>query len=1080
MDRTLSSLWIVFAVASSGWLGRAAEEPLPLWQIGVPDGDDREFALAPGGYADYQADGFFIVGQSNPKQDWPYVHPGTTDPWAGSDVHPFIIAFGLDTPPTAGGKLVVALVDTHSTHPPRLVLKVNGTPFSHEVPAGAGDDSVFGHPEKGKPYRFEIAVAANLLKAGVNTIEITAEDGSWVLYDCLALYAPGARLGKVPEGAVKRPPGPVRVEVIIVAFKTHFDIGYTALARDVVQRYRGPMMDQALKVCEASRGLPPEQQFVWTIPGWPMAKILEEGAGQTPERKARIEQALKDGRFVVHGLPFTTHTETLEPEDLVRGLGFSSRTSRALSLPLPRDAKMTDVASHCWILPTLLRHAGIEFLHLGCNAACRSPQVPRLFWWEGPDGSRLLTMYTAEGYGTGLYAPRGWPYPVWLALIHTGDNHGPPTPDEVSKLLDEAARKLPGVKVRIGRLSDFADALLRHNPQIPVVRGDMPDTWIHGPMCDPAGAKIARHIRPLISATGALQTNLRLWGVQAPDAGPALAEAFEKSLLYGEHTWGGALYWVTSYAPGQVKFGYGDVFKADREAGRFKRLEESWAEHSGYIERARDLVTPVLTAEMEALAKAVQADGWHIVVYNPLPWKRDGMVEVTRNTAGPVSLRSGGAGEVQTLMADTVDGKLCFLARNVPACGYRVYVPNKAEVDSQPLRADAGAAAIESPSFKAILDPARCAVKSLLDKRTGRELIDAASPYGFGQYLYERFDAEQVAGFLKAYVKIQADWASNEIGKPLLPAKEQAPYAAASPANGTLRMETGACSVSAVMSAAAGGGVPHALTARLTLYAGLPYADFEVTLHDKPADAWPEAGWLCFPFRTEAPQFRLGRLGAIIDPAKDCMAGCNNEMFWLNSGLAVLDQQGRGAGLCPLDHPLVSLGQPGLWRYTRQFTPRRPVVFVNLFNNQWTTNFRMWNSGTWTSRVRIWSIDKYDTGEPLATPCLEARTPLLAACNAEPGGKLPAVQSGIELERTGVALTAFGPNPDGVGLVLRLWEMAGMGGTCRVRLPAELRVTSAQPCNLRGQPSGEALKILDGALALPLTPFAPASVILKP
>ena len=110
---------------------------------------------------------------------------------------------------------------------------------------------------------------------------------------------------------------------------------------------------------------------------------------------------------MVHALPFTTHTELLEPEDLVRGLGFSSRLSREAGLPLPRDAKMTDVPCHSWIMPTLLRHAGVDFLHLGCNAASSSPRVPRLFWWEGPDGSRLLTMYTAESYGTGLVPPAG-------------------------------------------------------------------------------------------------------------------------------------------------------------------------------------------------------------------------------------------------------------------------------------------------------------------------------------------------------------------------------------------------------------------------------------------------------------------------------------------------------------------------------------------------------------------------------------------------------------------------------------------------------------------------------------------------
>ncbi|MCZ7635577.1 MAG: hypothetical protein M5U12_05705 [Verrucomicrobia bacterium] len=308
---------------------------------------------------------------------------------------------------------------------------------------------------------------------------------------CLGLLAGRAAVEPVSVG---NPSG--RLEQVVIVFKTHFDIGYTEMASNVVQRYRTTMIDQALNVVDANRPLPPEQQFVWTLPGWPLHQILTDWDGQTTERQHRIQQAFREGRFVTHALPFTTHTEWLELEDLVRGLGYASTLSRDAGLALPRDAKMTDVPCHSWILPTLLRHAGVDFLHLGCNAASQSPQVPRLFWWEGPDGSRLLTMYTAESYGTGLVPPSDWPHRSWLALIHTGDNHGPPTPDEVGKLLAEARSKLPGVRVRIGRLSDFADAILAERPSLSVVRGDMPDTWIHGPMSDPQGpASLARSAR---------------------------------------------------------------------------------------------------------------------------------------------------------------------------------------------------------------------------------------------------------------------------------------------------------------------------------------------------------------------------------------------------------------------------------------------------------------------------------------------------------------------------------------------------------------------------------------------------------
>ena len=66
----------------------------------------------------------------------------------------------------------------------------------------------------------------------------------------------------------------IHLSQIVVVFKTHFDIGYTDMATNVVQRYRTTMMDKALEVVEQNRDLPSQQQFIWTMSGWPMHKIL--------------------------------------------------------------------------------------------------------------------------------------------------------------------------------------------------------------------------------------------------------------------------------------------------------------------------------------------------------------------------------------------------------------------------------------------------------------------------------------------------------------------------------------------------------------------------------------------------------------------------------------------------------------------------------------------------------------------------------------------------------------------------------------------------------------------------------------
>ena len=125
-----------------------------------------------------------------------------------------------------------------------------------------------------------------------------------------------------PEADGQRSVKPAHLQKVFIAYKTHFDIGYTSTAHDVVHEYRTEMADRLLQAIEVNQHQPKEKQFVWTLSGYPMQQILWEG--QTPERRAQIEQGIRSGNVAIHALPYTIHTETAEAEDLVRGLGISS------------------------------------------------------------------------------------------------------------------------------------------------------------------------------------------------------------------------------------------------------------------------------------------------------------------------------------------------------------------------------------------------------------------------------------------------------------------------------------------------------------------------------------------------------------------------------------------------------------------------------------------------------------------------------------------------------------------------------------------------------------------------------------
>ncbi len=860
-----------------------------------------------------------------------------------------------------------------------------------------------------------------------------------------------------------------KVTDVWVVFKTHFDLGFTDLPENVFARYRGEMMDNALKVIEKNATLPQEKRFAWTVPGWPLyAQIL--GSLQKPERKVRIEKAIKEGSIVVHGLPFTTHTESLDYEDLVRGLGYSSKIAHDYGRPLPISAKMTDVPSHSWILPTLLNHAGIKFLQLGCNPASQYPRVPELFWWEGADGSKILCSYTAL-YGSDIKPTKNWPCKNYLAMQMTGDNHGPPSEKDIDELLTYAKKEMPGIKIHFGTLDDFAKAIFAENPNLPTVKGDCPDTWIHGLLSNPQETKIARNIRPLASALDGLNTQMGIWGIPAGSISAKLAKAYEQSLLYAEHTWG----MNAEYGP---RYSYGDDWKtwlAEAEAepipenGDYSKLKNSDAQNTKvgskrkwlhsydekrqYILHANDIVSNELNSHLDLLAKSVNIEGKRLVVYNPLPWKRSGIVE------------------------NPWEKGTSFYVKEIAPSGYVTYAQN--DLKALTITNDEQSA-FSTPYFNIVFDLTRGGISSLIVKKTGRELVDKSSKYVVGQFLHERFSTNEVDKWWNIYSRIKEGWGLNDLGKPGMINVEKAPYIAFTPSDWKISVSHSDIADIATLTAFDTKGLAKKYTLLFTFPRNASYVDVEWFVDTKTPDKQPEGGWLCFPFAVEKPDFTVGRLGGPINPVTDIIAGSNRYLMAVNSGVSITQADRSGVALAPIDAPLISLGEPGLWKFSLDYSPKVPSVFVNIYNNMWNTNFPLWQEGSWSERVHIWAIDKHTQTTPnLIQNSWEARVPLLTGIAEGAAGKLPAKKNGIATSRIGVLVTAFGENPDGDGTILRLWEQGGISGNVTIEFPKGSTYTRATPVNLRSEVTGEPINITAGKLTFLLKAYAPASFVLE-
>ena len=179
--------------------------------------------------------------------------------------------------------------------------------------------------------------------------------------------------------------------------------------------------------------------------------------------------------------------------------------------------------------------------------------------------------------------------------------------------------------------------------------------------------------------------------------------------------------------------------------------------------------------------------------------------------------------------------------------------------------------------------------------------------------------------------------------KPGLPARVR--YRRASGSKGSMHIVKRGETLTGIleMPSDSGNHLP-ATSLRVILRDGAAYLDIELTIKDKAKDNWPEADWLCLSFKLDTPQFRVALTLGVMDPARDIVPGSNRHLYAVGAGLTITGSDGASVSLCPMDHPLVSLDTPGIWKFSLDFIPKKSVVFLNLYNNQWNTNYRYWYS----------------------------------------------------------------------------------------------------------------------------------------
>ncbi|MBN1640314.1 MAG: alpha-mannosidase [Anaerolineae bacterium] len=488
----------------------------------------------------------------------------------------------------------------------------------------------------------------------------------------------------------------------------HIDLAYRWRWNETVHRIARDTFRGVLRMMEQV----PEFTFVQS-----QLALYEAIRQHYPDLYAQIRQRIAEGRWIVtDGWVEYDHTMP-GGESMIRQHLIGSRYAREelgceVTIAWAPDA----FSGHAHTLPTILKGCGIERLLYGRGVPDDTPA----FWWEGPDGSRILAYSPVYGYSAGIGARCFEVAEMWremtgedemLFLYGRGDHGGGPRAGDFEAL---AALRADPTAPRCVHATpqDFFERVLAPKPDLPVYRGELGGGFTGSCSSEGRAKQRNRHMEHLLLTAERFATFAMF--LQRKPAYPRVdfQDAWRTVLHHQFH----------DELPGTSR---APVYRDnDADYDRVQALAE------GILDDA--------LAEIAARLDT-RGEGVPIVVYNPLAWARSEPVRLTlRLAAQPDQLvvRDVAGQDVPTqTLSVRQDGPywyadLRFLAHDVPSLGYRTF---RAWSTAQPTSAASAVSVseardliiLQNADILATIDRHTGHLVSVYDKRAQREVLSA-------------------------------------------------------------------------------------------------------------------------------------------------------------------------------------------------------------------------------------------------------------------------------------------------------------------------------------------------------------------
>jgi alpha-mannosidase len=485
-------------------------------------------------------------------------------------------------------------------------------------------------------------------------------------------------------------------------------------------------------------------QLMYEYPGYTYtqsaAAYNEWMADKYPDINQDIARRIKEGRWeIVGGMWVEPDLNMPDGESLVRQLLVGQRYFKQTYGVVARIGWNPDSFGYTWQLPQIYKKSGIDYFVTQKMAWNDTNQLPfKLFWWESPDGSKVLTYFPHDYVNLTMNPVRlatdmknarehSPGMTEMLDLYGVGDHGGGPTRAILDEGFHWAGPNHVTPKYEFGTAQSFFSTVEK---QI----APESKTWNY--------ESIARGYQPPAEVVG--KVAIPTWkselyfeyhrGVMTTQANHKANMRHGEEQVENAEKWS-SLAWLDgkNYPAGELTEDWKKVlFNQFHDLAAGSGIGVIYRDAQKDYDLVRFSTDKISSDAFQTVGERIDTRGAGIpvVVYNPLGWERSGdvSVKVQLPSAEPFAVLDGSTPvpyKRRALDTNTGVQTLNLEVSSVPALGYKVLhvVQPSNAVTPSPASRTSGRLTLENQYVRVLVDQESGCITSLYNKQAGFETL---------------------------------------------------------------------------------------------------------------------------------------------------------------------------------------------------------------------------------------------------------------------------------------------------------------------------------------------------------------------